>query len=204
MGQLASFISGPVTSCEMEDGYNKAVVYNNDNTKKAFKDLVQHYCRPIGVDGDLYVLKLVVPINIKAQIYTWTFSLYWIKSMQVWGGEEIKWGSFTNALCILCIQKQILFNLYFLSPKRWIWMSNYFLSRSATKWRLWHWREFAIDIGGELKLTAFEHRWTAVTIIDYHLNNLQMSLNIFGAANQQIWIDKNINCVCVWCTLHGV
>ena len=55
MGQLASFISGPVTSCEMEDGYNKAVVYNNDNTKKAFKDLVQHYCRPIGVDGDLCI-----------------------------------------------------------------------------------------------------------------------------------------------------
>ena len=55
MGQLASFISGPVTGCEMEDGYNKAVVYNNDNTKKAFKDLVQHYCRPIGVDGDLCI-----------------------------------------------------------------------------------------------------------------------------------------------------
>ena len=114
---------------------------------------------------ETYVLKLVVPINIKAQIYTWTFSLYWIKSTQVWGGGEIKWGSFTNAFCILCIQKQILFNLYFLSPKRLIWMSNYFLSRSATKWSLWHWREFAIDIGGELKLTAFEHRWTAVTII---------------------------------------
>ena len=44
MGQVASFISGPVTSCEMEDGYNKAVVLGNDNTKKAFKNLAQHDC----------------------------------------------------------------------------------------------------------------------------------------------------------------
>ena len=44
MGQLASFISGPVTSCEMGDGYNKAVVLQNNNTKKAFKDIGQHDC----------------------------------------------------------------------------------------------------------------------------------------------------------------
>ena len=55
MGQVASFISGPVTSCEMEDGYNKAVVLGNDNTKKAFKDLVQHDCSLQCRGGDLCI-----------------------------------------------------------------------------------------------------------------------------------------------------
>ena len=69
MGQLASFISGPVTSCEMEDGYNKAVVLENDNTKKAFKDLVQHDCR----GGDLCRMAEVGSLSARAKMAIKTF-----------------------------------------------------------------------------------------------------------------------------------
>ena len=165
-------------------------------------------------------------MNIKALIYTWTFSLYWIKSTRVLGRRGAKMRFVYKCILYFVHTKTKLISwkeyielsidyknkfgfgnfcsIYILlSPKRLIWMSNYFLWRSATKWSLWHWWEFAIDIGGELKLTAFEHRWTVVTIGDYHLNNLQMSLNKFRATNQQTWIDQNINnSVCVYCVVH--